>query len=96
MPVYHGNGMKMTTVTWDRRGLRADGEQTAWQNDGSLWYRGRWRNQRRHGDWVYWHRNGVKVRVVRYEAGLRHGWEEAWDQTGRFLHKRLWHRGRLK
>ena len=93
-------GKPVRRLVWSRRGLQtfeamrgAERVFVRWDKEGRAASLVRFRNDRRHGESLWWHANGQLARRVAYREGLEQPGGKKWNDKGVLIETRQMNRG---
>jgi len=72
------------------------GEAIEYFDTGVTRSKGSYEMDKKVGVWDYFHPNGKKMIMERYKNGIRHGWQFAYDETGKEVGKSYYYYGQKK
>ncbi|MFA7275068.1 MAG: hypothetical protein WC044_14455 [Crocinitomicaceae bacterium] len=75
---------------------KLNGEFKEYFDFGQVKTTGTYQDDKKVGIWEQYHPNGKKMAFTRYKDGLRHGWCQAFDESGKEVSKLYYFHGKLK
>jgi len=93
---FHPNGAHWTEYRVGAGGKVPNQRQVAYHDNGTIEYRGDWKNELQEGKWEWFRADGTPSETRHYRKGQLHGWVTQLNPKGEVTSRVEWRNGRRK